>query len=598
MTLARNDLGDLTTSGHANDADVILGDNGSIFKMVGALNAPFLSFTYDTATTKVVPRTVVLLDYTPTGDCGKYSLVGTDRAKPTLVQGTCTNIGGGDFLHGEGGDDVIHGMSGDDVLFGDGQDDDLYGEAGNDWISGGAGQDGIVGDDGLVLTSRNGRTEPLNYLDTATTQQDISGNGPHHNATINVTGTLLKAVDLEPFYVGWNDVLYGGLGNDFVHGGEGDDAISGGEALAAYYTTDPLTTLAGYYLDDNPLQFGFKDPEEFRYYNENDPMRLVKVCATGSTTSCLPFLTTADETGNDGDDALFGDGGNDWMSGGTGVDHLYGGWGHDLLDVDDDKTTMNGANSKVDNDSNADYAFGGAGRDVLIANTKSDRLIDWIGEFNSYLVPFNQFGASTVWRASAPAVRQFLYDLSKADGADQTRAPADARNGEPYGELGLTSSADAEWGDQHGAPDDPQPGNGGTFSSATAATAPAGTTAYAGSTGSTTTTTTFAKSSTTTTTTASSAKIASASVAENKKGGTLTVTLAAKTTVNVRIAVVVVGLDEVARLVTTTTVWAGSTSITGTYALGMVGGGQYEFAWMPSTEPAKSDLVLVIRQIA
>ena len=49
---------------------------------------------------------------------------------------------------------------------------------------------------------------------------------------------------------------------------------------------------------------------------------------------------------------------------------------------------------------------------------------------------------------------------------------------------------------------------------------------------------------------------------------------------------------------TTTTVWAGSTSTTGTYALVLAPGGQYEFAWMPSTEPAKSDLVLVIQQIA
>ncbi len=589
----RNSAGDVSTAGHANDADVILGDNGNIFKMVRSVSSGFLSFTYDTGSSKVTPRTVELLDYTPTGDCGKYSLVRTDRAAPTLEQGTCTNIGGGDFLHGEGGDDVIHGMSGDDALYGDGQDDDLYGEAGQDWISGGAGQDGIVGDDGLVLTSRNGSTEQLNYLDTATVPGSISGNGPHHNATINVRGTLLKAVDLEPFYVGWNDVLYGGLGNDFVHGGEGDDAISGGEALAAYYTLDPWTTLGQYYKTANLLQFGVRDPEEFLLYNENDPMRLVKVCPTGSTTGCLPFLTTADETGNDGDDALFGDGGNDWMSGGTGVDHLYGGWGHDLLDVDDDKTTTNGSNNKVDGDGNADYAFGGAGRDVLIANSKSDRLIDWIGEFNSYLVPFNQFGASTVWRASAPAVRQFLYDLSRADGADQTRAPANARNGEPYGELGLTSSADAEWGDQHGAPDDPQPGNGGTFSSAAATAAPTGTTAYAGSTGSTTTTTTFAATSTT-----STARIASASVAENKKGGTLTVSLAAKATTNVRVQVVVVGLDEVARAVTVMTIWSGATSATGTYALGLVTGGQYELAWMPSTDPAKSDLVLVIRQIA
>src|SRR6185369_1749724 len=32
-------------------------------------------------------------------------------------------------------------------------------------------------------------------------------------------------------------------------------------------------------------------------------------------------------------------------------------------------------------------------------------------------------------------------------------------NGEPWGELGLVLQKDAAWGDQHGGPSDPQPGN-------------------------------------------------------------------------------------------------------------------------------------------
>ena len=31
-----------------------------------------------------------------------------------------------------------------------------------------------------------------------------------------------------------------------------------------------------------------------------------------------------------------------------------------------------------------DRAYGGGGRDVLIANTGGDRLMDWVGEFNSF----------------------------------------------------------------------------------------------------------------------------------------------------------------------------------------------------------------------
>ena len=565
-TLTRNHGGDGSAS---VDADVLVGDNGNIYKVIG-INGQFLSFTY---AAQVIPRVVRHLDYSPTGEVGTYWLTTTDRAKPAKVSGTGTNVGGADFLHGENGNDVIHGMSGDDAIWGEAGDDDLYGQAGEDWISGGAGTDGLIGDDGLLLTSRNGSTEPLNHVDTPTVQSTVTSNGPHHAAVINVRGTLVKAADLEPFYVGYNDVMYGGLGSDFAHGGEGDDAISGGEALAAFYTTDPLATLALYYLDDNPLQFGYSDPEEFRYYNENDPMRLVTVCKAGGT-ACLPFLTTADATGDDGNDALFGDGGSDWMSGGTGTDHLFGGWGNDLLDVDDDKTTTNNSNSKPDADTNADYAFGGAGRDVLIANTKSDRLIDWIGEFNSYLVPFNPFGASTVWRASSPAVRQFLYDLSRADGADQTRAPLGARNGEPYGELGLTSSEDAEWGAQHGAPGDPQPGNGGTFNDALTT---AGTSTYSG----TSTTTAFSPSAT---------PLASATVAAGKQSANLTVTLSTRPTTTYRILVQTA--DPEGRLTTLGTISVAPKSTSGSLSFPSThyNGTTYEMLWMPSTNPTNHEL--------
>jgi len=162
----------------------------------------------------------------------------------------------------------------------------------------------------------------------------------------------------------------------------------------------------------------------------------------------------------DGDDVIFGDLGNDWLVGGTGKDHLYGGYGYDLLNVDDDHTTNYEANDMPDtHPSYEDLAYGGAGRDVLIGNTGGDRLIDWAGEFNSYIVPFPPFGMATVSRTLQPQLQEFLYDLSESDGADPTRNGDPARNGEPYGELGLVKQQDFDWKDQTGAPDDPQPGN-------------------------------------------------------------------------------------------------------------------------------------------
>ena len=58
-----------------------------------------------------------------------------------------------------------------------------------------------------------------------------------------------------------------------------------------------------------------------------------------------------------------------------------------------------------------------------------------------------------------PARGSGSYDISRSDGADRTRPGDPARNGEPFGEIGLVMHGDADWGDQHGGPADPQPGH-------------------------------------------------------------------------------------------------------------------------------------------
>jgi hypothetical protein len=242
--------------------------------------------------------------------------------------------------------------------------------------------------------------------------------------------------------------------------------MSGAEALALFY--------------DRPFNpghvLGFADlrADEFRAYDEFNPMRQVFLDPNGlpdPTKTGTPFLLNFDARTAalvpiaDGADMMFGDLGNDWMVGGTDRDWMFGGFGADLLNADDDHASALGENNIPDGplSSYEDFAYGGAGRDVLIANTGGDRLIDWAGEFNSYLVPFSPFGMSTVSRMISPALQQFLYDLSRGAGADRTRA-ADtgedpARNGEPHGEMGLVNQRDNWWQEQTGAPDDPQPGN-------------------------------------------------------------------------------------------------------------------------------------------
>src|SRR5262249_51161559 len=163
----------------------------------------------------------------------------------------------------------------------------------------------------------------------------------------------------------------------------GYDSVS--RKLAAYDAYHPMTKIPNFFLDFD----AYTDPSN-------------------------PVGTKI----NDGKDVLFGDTGNDWLVGGTNNDDLFGGYGDDLLNLDDNPDTHGGTNDQPDaapfNDS--DRAFGGAGLDVLIANTGGDRLIDWVGEFNTYLVPFSPFGARTISRTLEPQLAQFLDALSQSDG--------------------------------------------------------------------------------------------------------------------------------------------------------------------------------------
>lgn len=272
---------------HARDADTILGDNGSIFRLVADLDdgdgvdIGYAAYNYDyDATTldgfvddgfgddslQLIPRAVEFSDY-------GYSYEDHDGDAGTreVLTFSATARGEGDLIFGESGDDTIHGMFGADTIFGNSEHDDLHGEIGTDWIVGGTGIDGLVGDDGLILTSRNDLlAEPLNGIaarnpeqtnlkkndevDTNALNAIISTPGNIQYEIINIEGELIKAAELFAFRTDdiddgvvspvnefgealrWNDILFGGLENDFIHAGDGDDGVSGAEALPAYYS--------------------------------------------------------------------------------------------------------------------------------------------------------------------------------------------------------------------------------------------------------------------------------------------------------------------------------------------------------------------------
>jgi Ca2+-binding RTX toxin-like protein len=597
---------------HAFDADVILGDNGDIFRLVkqGDSGVVYESFNYDyDATTsdgfvddgynsddlQIRPRAVNLVDYGY-----EYADADSDPATRDVLTFLGTARGEGDLIYGESGDDIIHGMTGNDTIFGNSEHDDLYGEIGTDVLLGGTGVDGIVGDDGLILTRRNDTTgEPLygiapldpvqvklkpnEEVNTNAIDAEITTPGNIQREIINVGNELTKSVELFSFRTDdlngqtmgefedslrFNDIIFGGLDNDFIHGGDGDDAVSGGEALPAYYSaagfafSDINTFLQNMQsapphgtpdLADNPFWFDFapynpgeilryegkaivdgngqnaKTRDEFAWYDEFNPRRKIvfdfdfdfdsgelfqgidRIEDFSGTT--IDFILNFDETEGaddtrffdavqptDGDDRIFGDLGNDWIVGGSGRDHMYGGRGDDLLNMDDNHDSGSGGRygphdeepGSLDNTQSdeyqayADIAYGGAGRDVLILNTGADRAIDWVGEFNSYIVPFSPFGAFQISRTLQPQLPEFLQALSVSDGVDarvdasklnnvpdaqlyvdqksldvRVDNPDPLRNYEPYGELGMVRQTDYDWHDQTGAPNDPQPGNWG-----------------------------------------------------------------------------------------------------------------------------------------
>src|SRR5205823_2886350 len=76
----------------------------------------------------------------------------------------------------------------------------------------------------------------------------------------------------------------------------------------------------------------------------------------------------------------------------------------------------------------------------------------------------NAFGTVSLNRLPQPDLQAYLLAVSKSEGADQTLVAhyqsSPARNGEPFGELGMVLQSDTAWTDQNGGPRDPQAGNG------------------------------------------------------------------------------------------------------------------------------------------
>jgi Ca2+-binding RTX toxin-like protein len=348
----------------------------------------------------------------------------------------------------------------DDVIFGGWNDPlDAQGQDhSHDFLHGGAGDDAIGGHEALsdsYVQHFSGGGAPDGVVRTDWTRPFNRGN------------LLLFGADTDP----WNDPkpVQQNLGEFYLYdeydprrtilfnpnGTKWDcNAFSNNGKVCIDSPPPPLS--GQYFLN---LPFNVADARHTEGYLS--PLSCVQTAPNGT---CLATDTIL----SDGNDLIFGDLGNDWMVGGTGKDDIYAGWGNDLSNADDVFSTNGNLNDQPETHGwFEDRVYGGAGIDILIGNTGGDRLIDWVGEWNTYLVPFSPFGIATVSRQNNPALPEFLYALSASDGADATRdtdTGADVtrpgRNGEYEGEMGLIVQQDhGYWQEQTGGPTDPQAGN-------------------------------------------------------------------------------------------------------------------------------------------
>jgi hypothetical protein len=453
----------------------------------------------------IVPRAVRLLDYTPGGP----DLAG--QAGPMVTGTAATNgvgdIGGPAEIHAESGDAFVYGGAGNNVIFGGSDNDTIIGGYGNNWITGGTGQNCIIGTDGRCFESRVSATygEPLyGVAPVAAVSQLISIQGGIQQANINVNGALKftglvfpdnldpnTAAPSQTFRGKWtNNIIYGGFDTDAIHAGPGESAVTGALAPVLAYTNNydfNGNLIAGPVESDwlhpynpgNPLGYN-PATTKFALYDAADPRRKILLTPTGQldkTGNGLLWIldfnanegpvnkywsngTAFAPSPTQGNDAIFGDMGNKWIVGGPGRNRVYAGWGNDVVDIRGTLDQNGGLNDgPVTNPSTESLAYGGAGIDVLIASSAGDRLIDWGGNHNTYLVPFSPFGEPTVSRTPSPVMQDFLLQLSQSDGSDLTmglrHGGTAARNGEPFGELAMVIPGDAAWQAQHGKPRDP-----------------------------------------------------------------------------------------------------------------------------------------------
>lgn len=365
------DEGDIMDGGA--DADVMLGDNGSVVRPGGV------------GVFATIVRNVELYDVELTG--GPSVPGSVHGAELPMIGGS-----GNDTMYGQGGNDLMLGGADEDYVEGNHADDVLYGGSGqDDLIGGGSANDGIIdanrvgdglldGDDLLAGDatsaadadaegSAGGNGADVTMGDNARVIKQTSGAGwLIGQGTLDIVRSIVQ-FDVEPATItpapldvhgadilygnGNDDVMRGQGGPDLMFGGAGDDDMEGNPDADLMYGQSGQDDMIGgsrvagrrdggdrmyggpgadFQLGDNgDLVREVTGMGQYRKYVEANPTTIVRT-TTRFDVGGNPNAFGEDQMfGDDGDDAQWGQDGNDTMYGGQDNDDMIGELGDDRM---------------------------------------------------------------------------------------------------------------------------------------------------------------------------------------------------------------------------------------------------------------------------
>ena len=305
-----------------------------------------------------VDSVIASASYTLSANVENLALVGSATlGTGNALANTLTANDLGNTLSGLAGNDTLFGGASADTLLGGADDDSLQGNGGDDLLDGGTGADSMVGGlgndsyvldnagDQIIEAAGEGTDSVSASIDYALTVnvENLTLTGNATQGTGNDLANTLTANDLGNTFDGMagadtliggagadillggadNDSLQGNAGADLLDGGTGADAMSGGEGNDSYVVDsagDSVTEFFNQGYDQVSSSINYVLPQHV------EKLTLTGIAIRG--------------TGNDLDNAIFGNIEANIIDGATGTDQMSGAQGDDRYIVDNASDTV------------------------------------------------------------------------------------------------------------------------------------------------------------------------------------------------------------------------------------------------------------------